>query len=79
LGADVFDDDHAKARRLVYDQAQSDGTSQRLIVTCIKIKPNEEFGPPAAPRVGQHTEALLTALAGYDAAGMERLRSTGAI
>lgn len=38
LGADLFDDDHAKVRRLVYDEAQSDGTSQRLMGTCIKTK-----------------------------------------
>jgi crotonobetainyl-CoA:carnitine CoA-transferase CaiB-like acyl-CoA transferase len=79
LGADLFDDDHAKARRLVYEQAQPDGPSRRLIGTCIKTKPDEEFGPPAAPRVGQHTEELLVALAGYDTAGIERLRSAGAI
>ncbi len=79
LGADLFDDDHAKARRLVYEQAQPHGTSQRMIATCIKTKPDEHFAPPAAPQVGQHTEELLTALAGYDAAGIERLRSAGAI
>jgi len=79
LGADLFDDDHAKARRLVYEQAQPDGTSQRMMGTCIKTKPDEGFAPPAAPHVGQHTEELLGALAGYDAAGIERLRSSGAI
>jgi len=79
LGADLFDDDHARARRLIYEQAQPDGTSQRLIGTCIKSKPDERFAPPAAPHVGQHTEELLTVLADYDAAGMERLRSSGAI
>ncbi|OBG34109.1 hypothetical protein [Mycobacterium sp. E3198] len=31
LGADLFDDDHAKARRLVYEQAQPNGASQRLM------------------------------------------------
>jgi crotonobetainyl-CoA:carnitine CoA-transferase CaiB-like acyl-CoA transferase len=79
LGADLFDDEHTKARQLVYEQAQPDGIPQRLIGTCIKTKPDEAFAPPAAPGVGQHTEELLTALAGYDAAGIERLRSTGAI
>lgn len=43
LGADLFDDDHVRARRLVYEQAQPDGTSQRLIGTCIKTKPDERF------------------------------------
>lgn len=79
LGADLFDDDRVKARRLAYEQAKPDGTSQRLIGTCIKTKPDDGFAPPAAPHVGQHTEELLGALAGYDAAGIERLRSTGAI
>lgn len=52
LGADLFDDDHTKARRLVYEQAESDGTSQRLIGTCVKTKPDERFAPPAAPHAG---------------------------
>ncbi|WP_231513357.1 CoA transferase [Mycobacterium paragordonae] len=79
LGADLFDDDHAKVRRLVYDEAQSDGASQRLMGTCIKTKPDEGFAPSAAPYVGQHTEELLTTLAGYDAGEMVCLRSAGAI
>lgn len=79
LGSDLFDDDHTKARRLVYEQAQPDGTLRRLVGTCIKTKPDDGFAPPAAPRVGQHTEEVLTGVAGYDAAGIERLRSTGAI
>jgi crotonobetainyl-CoA:carnitine CoA-transferase CaiB-like acyl-CoA transferase len=79
LGADLFDDDHAKVRRLTYEQAQSDGTSQQMMGTCIKTQAEEEFAPRAAPQVGQHTEELLTSLAGYDAAGIERLRSSHAI
>jgi len=70
---------HAKDRRLTYEQAQPGGTSQRMMGTCIKTKPDELFAPAAAPQVGQHTEELLGALAGYDAAGIERLRSSGAI
>lgn len=79
LGADLFEDDHTKARRLVYEQAQPDGTSQRFIGTCIKTKPDEDFAPRAAPHVGQHTEELLAALAGYEPAGIARLRAIGAI
>ncbi|OCB27528.1 formyl-CoA transferase [Mycobacterium malmoense] len=79
LGADLFEDDHTKARRLVYEQAQADGTSQRFIGTCIKTKPDEDFAPPAAPHVGQQTEELLAALAGYEPAGIARLRAIGAI
>lgn len=79
LGADLFEDDHMKARRLVYEQAQPEGTSQRFIGTCIKTKPDEDFAPPAAPHVGQHTEELLAALAGYEPAGIARLRAIGAI
>lgn len=79
LGADLFEDDHTKARRLVYEQAQVDGTSQRFIGTCIKTKPDEDFAPPAAPHVGQQTEELLAALAGYEPAGIARLRAIGAI
>ena len=79
LGADLFEDDHAKARRLVYEQAQPDGTSQRLIGTCIKTKPDERFAPPAAPLVGQHTVEYSAPWARYGAAGLKRLRSAGAI
>jgi crotonobetainyl-CoA:carnitine CoA-transferase CaiB-like acyl-CoA transferase len=79
LGADLFDDDHAKARQLVYEQAQGDGLSQRMMGTCIKTGADEGFAPHAAPQVGQHTEELLTTLAGYDAAGIKRLRSANAI
>jgi crotonobetainyl-CoA:carnitine CoA-transferase CaiB-like acyl-CoA transferase len=79
LGADLFDDHHVKVRRLAYEQAQPDGTSQRMIGTCIKTKPDQGFAPQPAPHVGQHTEELLSALANYDAAGIERLRSIGAI
>ncbi|WP_244896040.1 CaiB/BaiF CoA transferase family protein [Mycobacterium asiaticum] len=79
LGADLFDDDHTKARRLVYEQAHPDGTSKRMVGTCIKTKPDDGFAPPGAPHVGQHTEEVLTRLAGYDAAGIERLRSAGTI
>jgi crotonobetainyl-CoA:carnitine CoA-transferase CaiB-like acyl-CoA transferase len=79
LGADLFDDDHAKDRRLTYEQTQPNGTSQRMMATCIKTKPDERFSPQGAPHVGEHTEELLTTLAGYDADGIARLRSIEAI
>jgi crotonobetainyl-CoA:carnitine CoA-transferase CaiB-like acyl-CoA transferase len=79
LGADLFDDDHAKDRRLTYEQTQPNGTSQRMMATCIKTKPDERFSPPGAPHVGEHTEELLTTLAGYDADGIARLRAIEAI
>jgi crotonobetainyl-CoA:carnitine CoA-transferase CaiB-like acyl-CoA transferase len=76
---DLSDDGHTKARRLVYEQAQPDGTSKRIVGTCTKTNPDDGFAPPGAPHVGQHTEEVLTRLAGYDAAGIEQLRSTGTI
>jgi len=40
----------------------------------------EELPPPAkAPSVGQHTEAVLSRVLGYDAARIAKLRATGAL
>ena len=73
LGADLFDDDHG---RLADSSTNSLGRTGRATIggTCIKTKPDERFAPQAEPHVGQHTEEFLGVLAGYDAAGIERLR-----
>jgi crotonobetainyl-CoA:carnitine CoA-transferase CaiB-like acyl-CoA transferase len=52
LGADLFDDDHAKARRLLYEEAQPNGTSQRLIGTCIKTKSDKVLHRQQRRRLG---------------------------
>ena len=79
LGADLFDDDHTAARGLVYEQPLPDGTTKRLLGTCIKTEAKAGFPPPVVPLVGQHTEDVLTNLAGYTPAEIDHLRSVHAI
>jgi len=78
-GADLFEDAHAKARQLTYEESQPNGSTKRLIGTCIKTDGEREFAPSPAPAVGEHTEEVLTTLAGYDAGDVDRFRSIGAI
>jgi crotonobetainyl-CoA:carnitine CoA-transferase CaiB-like acyl-CoA transferase len=79
LDADLLDDPHVKARNLVYEQPSSVlDTTLRMMRTPIKT---EQDGPPptVAPEVGQHTDAVLGSLLGYDHAELDRLRADGVI
>ena len=77
LGADLFDDPHVKARKLVYDQPTDQGTL-RMLRTPIK---SQMDGPPPsiAPEVGEHTDAVLQAILGCDQAELDKLHVAGVI
>jgi len=79
LGSDLFDDDHVRARGLVYEQSGTESRPMRLLGSCIKTKQEEHFDPSPTPAVGEHTAEVLTRLAGCDEAEIERLHSVGAI
>uniref|UniRef100_UPI0005C87A05 CaiB/BaiF CoA transferase family protein n=1 Tax=Mycobacterium simiae TaxID=1784 RepID=UPI0005C87A05 len=78
-GADLLDDEHVKARGMVYEPCGHDRPPLRLIATPVKTRPRRPFAAPLPPDVGTHTYEVLTTLAGCDEAELLQLRRDGVI
>ena len=78
-GSDLLDDEHVKARAMVYEPPATNRPPLRLIATPIKTKPDRPFAAALPPTVGAHTDEVLTTLAGCDEVELARLRREGVI
>ena len=78
-GSDLLDDEHVKARGMVYEPTAERNSPLRLIGTPIKTKPDRPFAAAPPPAVGAHTDEVLATLAGCDEAELDRLRRKGVI
>lgn len=76
---DLLDDEHVKARSMVYERSIADRPPLRLIATPIKTKNDRHFVPELPPAVGAHTNEVLTTLAGCDEAELAQLHEDGII
>jgi crotonobetainyl-CoA:carnitine CoA-transferase CaiB-like acyl-CoA transferase len=77
--SDLFDDDHVRARGMVYEPAADSRPPLRLIATPVKTKPGRPFAAPLPPDVGADTDEVLTTLAGCNEAEIGALRRDGVI
>jgi succinate---hydroxymethylglutarate CoA-transferase len=75
--AQALDNPFVHERDGVLDYQYGDGRSARMIANPIRV-PGVELPTKAAPRMGEHNEALLLE-AGFDAAAIARLRELGVI
>ncbi|WP_374022308.1 CaiB/BaiF CoA transferase family protein [Mycobacterium sp. HNNTM2301] len=78
-GGDLLDDDHVKARAMVYERHAEGRPSLRLIAVPIKTKPDRPFPAALPPAVGADTDQVLTTLAGCDETELAVLRRDGVI
>lgn len=76
--ADVFADPQVAARFMRLDLAAGDGGTIPSVRTPILMSETPPAYDRAAPRLGEHTEAVLAEL-GYDAAEIARLTRAGAV
>lgn len=77
--SEALSDPQVLHRNMVVELGHPDGKSTRGPGNPVKLsRTNEETYSPA-PKIGQHTDAVLTGLLGYDAATIEGLRAQGAI
>lgn len=72
-------DPQAIARAMVQTVDSADGPPVRLVGPAPKLSATPAAIRSAPPRHGQHTDALLRELLGYDEATIARLRADGAI
>jgi crotonobetainyl-CoA:carnitine CoA-transferase CaiB-like acyl-CoA transferase len=75
--AQALDNPFVHERDGVQDYGYGDGRSARMIASPIRV-PGVELPARAAPRMGEHNEALLRE-AGFDAAAIAKLRELGVI
>lgn len=77
--SDLLDDEHVKARGMVYEPSAANRPPLRLIATPIKTKPDRPFAAALPPAVGAHTDEVLTTLAGCDETELAQLHRDGVI
>ena len=77
--SDLLDDEHVKARDMVYEPDVETRPPLRLIATPIKTKPGRPFAATLPPVVGPDTDEVLATLAGCDEAELAQLRRDGVI
>jgi crotonobetainyl-CoA:carnitine CoA-transferase CaiB-like acyl-CoA transferase len=77
--AEAFEEEQVKARGVRFDLPHPKGGTVPMISSPMKFSatPLKQDTPP--PTLGQHTEAVLSGILGLDAAGIARLRESGAI
>lgn len=77
--SEALSDPQVLHRNMVVELRHPDGKSTRGPGNPVKLsRTNEETYSPA-PKIGQHTDAVLAGLLGYDAATIAGLRAQGAI
>jgi len=76
--AELIDDPHFRARDLVFEQIHPQAGVCRFFGTPIKLS-GQQFSASPAPRPGEHTDAVLSELLGFDAGRLQDLRARGVI
>ena len=75
----ALNDAQVRHRNMVIDLKHPNGGATQGPGNPIKLSRTDEESFSAAPLVGQHTDAVLTGLLGYDEARIAELRDAGAI
>ena len=77
--SEVFSDPHVVARNMVLEMEHSSGATVRVIANPVKLSetPVDYRLPP--PLLGEHTDAVLGARLGLDAAALKALREKNVI
>ncbi|MFF3501747.1 CaiB/BaiF CoA transferase family protein [Streptomyces sp. NPDC003247] len=76
--AEALADPHTAARGLVTESAHPRFGTVRAPASPVRVGPRPAGPAPRAPRRGEHTDAVLRDLLGYDDARIAALRATGA-
>jgi crotonobetainyl-CoA:carnitine CoA-transferase CaiB-like acyl-CoA transferase len=76
--AGLLDDPHFRARDLVFDQVHPQAGPGRWFGTPIQLV-DQHFSASPAPRAGEHTDAVLGDLLGFDEQRLKELRQRGVI
>lgn len=71
--SDVFADPQVAARNMIVEVEHSSGTPLKMVANPLRMSatPLDRYEPP--PRLGQHTDELLSGLLGLDASEIEEL------
>ena len=77
--AEVYDCPHIAARRLLIDVPDAVLGTARLVGSPIKLGDSLDARREPAPRLGEHTDAILREFLGYDSSTMEHLRAAQVI
>ena len=74
--SDVFADPHVAARNMIVEVEHSLGCPLKLVANPLRMSetPLDRYEPP--PRIGQHTDELLSGVLGLSASEIEELLST---
>ncbi|MDF3917313.1 CaiB/BaiF CoA-transferase family protein [Salinicola salarius] len=75
----VFDDPQVRHREMVVERTMSDGHPARLVANPITLDGQRMTSPHSPPRLGEHTESVLSDWLALDAEALADLRRTGAI
>jgi len=77
--SEALSDEQVLHRNMVIELKHPDGNSTRGPGNPIKLSRNHEESYSAAPKLGQHTDAVLEQLLGYQPAQISALKQQGAI
>jgi CoA:oxalate CoA-transferase len=77
--ADVFDDAHIAARRMLVTVDDPVAGPRRYARTPLHLSSAPEIPTAPAPQLGEHTRTVLRNLLGYEEAEIDRLRDKGVI
>jgi len=77
--AEAFEEEQVKARGVRFDLPHPKGGTVPMISSPMKFSATPLVQDTPPPTLGQHTEAVLSGILGLDAAGIARLRDSGAI
>ena len=75
--AEALEDEQVRAREMIIEVKHPELGTLREVASPVKT-PGAITAPAPAPKLGEHTGALLADLLGYDAAKIAALRATGA-
>jgi len=76
--AEVLQDPHLRERGMVFDLEHPTRGRFAMVGSPVRLSDSPTEATPA-PLYGEHTEEVLTTLAGYTAADVQRLREQGVV
>jgi crotonobetainyl-CoA:carnitine CoA-transferase CaiB-like acyl-CoA transferase len=77
--ADAVASEHYRARNMLLEVEHPVAGRYRMAGNPVKLRGVPEPTGRSAPALGEHTDAMLTGLLGYDAARIAGLRAAGVI